>query len=428
MVIKTLRSSWLIACAVCCASSYAEVQTEDLQRAIDVLAGQDSTQCKEWAVQLLEQAAGEDFPLAYHVLGMHSKYAVEGKQDFKAAYDYFSRGAALGDATCCYDCGFMKYKGLGTEQSYAEAVQYFKQAAESGHATAIYMLGLCYRNGYGVEPDSAYSYYFLNMAAEMGATEAVTELLSELPENEGIIPSESEEVDVPVYDEMPGIVPYLPLNKKVLAGRYEGILMTYDWSGEWPLSAKPLVVDMSVNDAQVTGTWIAETDTIGFSATMADDGTLSFDQTESTLFERYAPDFYAHFRFDQVDVNYRNGLLTGQLRLYSLDEQEPARPMYVALRHTLYAEGYSAEDESCNIMAYSSPTTHAVTVKFELPEDVPSVQVSLLTQGGLKVADYQYGAMQSGINTVTFTPSLQPGYYAIRVVAGEHQYQTILVI
>ena len=428
MVTKTLRSSWLIAGALCFASSYAEVQTEDLQRAVDVLAGRDSTQCKEWAVQLLEGAVKEDCPLACHILGMYYKYAEEGKQSFQTAYDYFQRGANLGDATCCYDCGFMKYKGLGTEQSYAEAVDYFGRAAEGGHATAIYMLGLCYRNGYGVEPDSAYSYYFLNMAAEMGADEAAEELLRELPENEGILPTEVNDVDVPVYDEMPDIVPYLPLNKKVLAGSYEGILVTYDWSGEWALSAKPLVVDMSVDDAQVQGTWRADGDTVCFKATMKDDGTLSFDQTESKLYERYAPEFYAHFRFEQFDVNYRNGLLTGQLRLYSLDEQEPARPMYVTLRHTTYADGYSAEDESCNIMAYSSPVTHAVTLKFELPEDVPSVHVSLLTQGSLKVADYQYGAMQSGVNTVTFTPSLQPGYYAIRVWAGEHQFQTIVVI
>ena len=159
-----------------------------------------------------------------------------------------------------------------------------------------------------------------------------------------------------------------------------------------------------------------------------EDGTLHFDETERKLEERYSPAFWAHYRFEQVDVNYRKGILTGRLRLYSLDEQEPSRPMYVSLRQTERADGGQPEDEFLNIVAYVSPNQHTVTLKFELPEDVASVRVGLYTQSGLHVADYQYGEMSAGVNTLTLQPSLTPGYYAIYVWAGTHLYQTLIVI
>lgn len=424
---KILLYSWLSVCALSSSPLRAEVGEANLQRAIDVLAGRDSTQSQDWAVQQLQQAC-DSIPFAHHILGMHYKYAEGGQQDFRKAYEHYSLGAEQGDAWCCYDCGFMKYKGLGTTQSYTEAVDYFQRAAEGGHAEAIYMLGLCYRNGFGVEPDAALCHFFLNMAAEMGSTKAADELLKELPENEGEAMTLANDLNLPVGEKMLDIVPYVPLNKRVLAGSYEGVLVTYDWSGEWALAEKKITLDMAVNAETATGFLASETDSIGFVANVSDDGTLAFNHTESALYERYSPDFYSRFRFDEIAVNYRNGILTGRLRLYSLDEQEPGRPMYIALRHTAYADGSSANDENDNIVAYASPETHTITLKFELPEDVPNVGISFYNQNTLKVAEYQCGAMEVGIKTLTLNPSLDAGYYAIRVWAGGRQYQTIIII
>jgi hypothetical protein len=443
---------------------------DDLQYAVSVLVGQDTTQTREWAlnwlletqdtvadasvqnllgmaymkgwgteadtaraVGFLQQSVDGGYAPACHNLGMYYKYAPQGKQDFGKAYGLFREGANLDDGTCCYDCAFMLYKGLGTSQSYAEAIPLLEKAAEQGHADAIYMLGLCYRNGYGVEPDSTLSYFFLNMAAGMEVEEAAEELHRPLPENMALTREEmpvAAERQVVVEEEMPSVVSHIPLNRQVLAGRYEGVVVTYDWSGEWALKETPLTLGLEVTTAAdtVKGSWQMGTDTIGFHARLSDDGTLHFDKTERALEERYAPGFWAHFRFEQAAVNYRQGMLTGRLRLYSLDEQEPGRPMYVSLRQTERADGGSPEDEFLNIVAYVSPNQHTVTLKFELPEDVPSAQVGFYNQNGLKLSEHAYGALPAGVTTLTLHPSLTPGYYAIRVQAGTHLYQTLVVI
>ena len=465
---------WLCAATGTCAWAQVLTQQEDslrqdeLQYAVSVLVGQDTTQTREWAlswlletqdtvadaavqnllgmaymkgwgteadtvraVGFLQQSVDGGYAPACHNLGMYYKYAPRGKQDFGKAYSLFCEGANLDDGTCCYDCAFMLYKGLGTAQSYAEAIPLLEKAAEQGHADAIYMLGLCYRNGYGVEPDSTLSYFFLNMAAGMEVEEAAEELLRELPENVGLLEMPiAEERDVKVSEEMPDIIPYLPLNRRVLSGQYEGVLVTYDWSGEWALSEQPLSLTLRVNETldKAEGRWIQAEDTIAFGAQLLDNGTFCFDDNEHLLQERYASSFWEHFRFEQVDMNYRHGILTGRLRIYSEDEQEPGRPMYVSLRQTEFAEGLRPEDENANIVAYVSPGTHAVTLKFELPEDVPSARVGFYNQNGLKLSEFEYGAMQAGITTLTLQPSLTLGYYAIYVWAGEHVYQTLILI
>lgn len=436
---------------------------EEMRLAVDVLKGKDTSNSKEWAVQLLEESLETErdafalnvlsiaylhgigvepdtmkavaymeesgamgFKLAYHNLGMFYKYATDGKQDFVKAYEAFNKGALAGSASCCYDTGFMLYKGLGCQQDYTAAVELFRQAADQDHASALFMLGLCYRNGYGVERDSERANFYLERAAQLNNRDAMEELLKEEPENNPHRRFVNVDASMEVPATMPDIAPYIPDNKSAIAGNYEGILVTYDWSGENVISERPLIVNMKEKNDRFDGSWIQDSDTILFQATATKLGELKFDSTEVVLYDRYSDDYKALYKFEKADIAYNDHSLSGQLRLYSLEEMEPERPMYVYLRKEILSENEMSEENGSRIYSYPNPFISQVTLKFELKENVPSAQIHLYSQSGINKQNYELGALSAGEQTFTITPNIFEDTYIVHVIAGKYKYQTII--
>ena len=443
---------------------FGQPDKEEMRLAVDVLKGKDVSRDKAWAVTLLEESQDVEqnafvqnvlgiaylhglgteadtlkailyfetsgllgFKMAYHNLGMYYKYASAGRQDFVKAYESFRRGAELRDPSCCYDCGFMMYKGLGCEQNYPEAVTLFQNAADFNHPAALYMLGLCYRNGYGVNADTAIGNAYLRQSADLGCVGAMDEMEREIPENLslGFVEMPGQTFEVPT--EMPNINPFLPVDNKNIAGQYNGILVTYDWSGKFVTNEKPLNVSVSVKADTISGLWIQGTDTIMYAAIIDKDGSITFDNTESYLYDRYSYNFMSKYRFEKVNLNVDNDFITGQLRLYSLDEKEPSRPMYVSLVKESYSDLASTELNKTNrLKAYANPYDNKVTLKFFLDTAVPSAMVRYYNRMGQAVLQCSLGAMNAGEHSYTMFPNLPDGYYTINLTAGECIYQTII--
>ncbi len=245
-----------------------QINYDDMRLAVDVLKGKETTHDKTWAVNVLEESletkrdafalnvlsiaylhglgvkpdtakavaymeesGANGFRMAYHNLGMYYKYLDPSKQDFVKAYESFRKGANAGSPICCYDAGFMLYKGLGCQQNYKDAFELFRKASETDHVPSLYMLGLCYRNGYGVERDEDAARFLLDRASSYGYRHAMDELNREKPENDPRkhFVNIDETMEIPAT--MPDIEPYIPDNKGALAGKYQGVLVTYDWSG-----------------------------------------------------------------------------------------------------------------------------------------------------------------------------------------------------
>lgn len=460
---KKLRTSLvLVALFLMGLPTYGQTK-EEMRLAVDVLKGKDTSESQEWAVQLLEEsleterdafalnvlsiaylhglgteadtlkavaymeesgAAG--YKLAYHNLGMFYKYATNGKQDFVKAYEAFSKGALTGSATCCYDAGFMLYKGLGCQQDYAAAVDLFRQAADRDHASALFMLGLCYRNGYGVERDSERAKFYLERAAKLNNADAMEELLKEEPENNPNRRFVNVDASMEVPEMMPDIEPYLPDNRSAIAGTYRGILVTYDWSGENVISEKPLAVNMNEKDGNFDGLWIQGNDTIFFRAGATDQGELKFDSTEVVLYDRYSDDYKALYKFEKADISYFDNSLSGQLRLYSMEEMEPERPMYIYLKRDGNSADEPSEDGNGKIYSYPNPFESQVTLKFELAENVSSAQIHLYSQAGINKQNFNLGALSAGEHAFTITPDIAEDIYIVHVIAGKYKYQTII--
>ena len=64
------------------------------------------------------------------------------KGDFDGAFKYFTKAAALGDASAHYDLSIMYKKGDGVEKDEKKATYHLEEAAIRGHAYARYNLGV----------------------------------------------------------------------------------------------------------------------------------------------------------------------------------------------------------------------------------------------------------------------------------------------
>ena len=442
----------------------AQLNYDDMRLAVNILKGRETTHSKEWAVDLLEESLKTErdaftlnvlgmaylhglgaepdtakavayleesgaggYKMAYHNLGMYYKYLDLPKQDFVKAYEAFRKGVEAGSPTCCYNQGFMLYKGLGCEQDYTKAADLFLKAAEKGHVTALFMLGLCYRNGYGVERDAERAHFYLERAAKFDYRDAMEELEKETPEND---PNRhfmniDETMEIPAT--MPDIEPYVPRNTGSLAGKYQGVLVTYDWSGQHVISERPLTVDMREDNGHLDGLWLQGSDSLRFNADVTERGELRFDSTEVVMYDRYSQGRRQQYRFEKADVCCTDDYISGQLRLYSMTEREPGRPMYLCLRRCAYPMGETADSGESKIWTYPNPFSSQVTIKFELEESCKSAKVCLYTRDGINKQNFTLGALEAGEHSYTLTPDVSDGIYVLHVIADQHVYETLII-
>jgi TPR repeat protein len=99
--------------------------------------------------------------------GLAYKNGINVDIDFQKAFQFFSQGAALGDAQCQYAVAYMLFKGLGCIQDYQTAAQIFATGAKAGRDNSSYFYGLCLRNGYGVQRNEDSAKYYLQYAAKL---------------------------------------------------------------------------------------------------------------------------------------------------------------------------------------------------------------------------------------------------------------------
>lgn len=377
----------------------------------------DSSQVRLW----FEKAGENGYSLAYHNLGMTYKYGKSGfKQDFHNATSCFKKGADKGSLLCSYDYAFMLYKGLGCQQNYSEAVCYFSKAAEQLHAPSLYMLGLCYRNGFGVEKDVERGLSYLHRAEVLGFGAALEELRREN--------AESESDPYMEYNNLPLSMPNITTEfteTHSLIGVYEGVLVQYDWSGQYIIGEKPIKMNIAMEDGGLTGLFSVNGKDTYYHANMTHDGRLRFNKGAIVMEERYTGVNGVAYRLENADFNVWNDKLVGRLNLYSEKLKEPERPIYLELYKTTDTQQLKFADGS--IMISPNPFNNQFIANFELIEDVPSVEVRMYNNSGVQVFKKVFGFMQKGNNTLVITPLLRRGTYVLNIKAGSQVLRRVVV-
>ena len=384
----------------------------------------DSTQATLW----LERAGEAGYHDAYHNLGMMYKDGQCGiRQDFAKAARYFNVGAMANSVMCYYDMGYMLYKGLGCRQDYAKAAGLFAKGVDLDHSPCLYMLGLCYRNGYGVERDTARASFLLGRAAELSYGAAIEEQLRELPENSWNSLTAHMEQAMQAPASMPAIEPMVA-DIASIPGEYQGSLVTYDWSGKYIINERPLSISMTMADGVVSGKWCDGIDTVSFAATVGTDGKLIFKEGAMRRHERYTEEHPVLYRFKSADITSMGGSLTGSLRLYSVTQREPERPMYISLAKVgTQGRQAAADSTETRLKAYPNPFSGDVTLSFDLTEDVASARICLYSQAGVNVLNATTGALAAGHHSFTITPNVHDGMYVAHVTAGSSRFRAIII-
>lgn len=443
-------------------SSMAQTAKSDVVEAIDILKGKSLSKTAKWAVDLLcsvedeslkptalnalgiaylnglgvakdstmaikylEEAGKCGSANAYYNLGLIMKNAPHEKQDFAKALRYFEEGAKTGALNCCYLAGYMYYKGLGCEQDYKRAVEYFKKDEERISLSCQYMLGLCYRNGFGVEIDDQKADEYLQYAAKGNYLFAIEETLRL---NAEILPStvlsDNNELNTP--EEMPDAEPFIDKNTD-LSGTYKGIIVTYDWSGKQIVKEDNLTVTFNKAGDSYHGVWMQGSDTLAVNASLGADGILRFADTHFYMNDRYFEDTKIESQFQNASLALVGPSLTGSLRLYSLTEREPQRPMYLSLSKPM-GDSRSEDPNYCYMAAYPVSGTDKIEVRFLLPKEVKNASVYLTDQSGLYVKSYNTGALSAGQQRFTISTKLNNGLYVVRMKADELHGQTTIML
>lgn len=436
---------------------------EDVKLAVKVLKGLDNSNGKDWAVDILRHAAEIDssayamnalgmaymkgigveqddsltafwlecaghagFIEAYHNLGTF--YKNRSQQDFIRSTDSFRKGAEAGSIMCIYDYGFMLYKGIGCKQDYAQAANLFRRGADYDHSPCLYMLGLCYRNGYGVVKDEAKALFYLNRAATLSYRFAMEELNRELPENSWDYLCSDIDFLMEIPATMPDISP-LVTEVSLLSGDYKGVLVTYDWSGQNVINERPLTLTANVVGKELSGQWCENGDTVLVKASISEEGRLFFNEGSIKRKERYVEEGLVRYRFESADICVNGDYITGTLRLYSMKEREPERPMYIALCKNSLSDETCVSDKQnkCHIYASPNPFTNNVTINFELAEDVFQAKAHIYSQSGSNVQSFSLGSLAAGKHSVSLHPNIRDGIYVLAVSANHQQLRTIIV-
>lgn len=439
----------------------AQVTKDDVAEAVDVLKGNSISHTSEWAFRILQDAEDESirpearnalgvaylkglgvekdsamavkyfeeagkcgYASAYYNLGLIMKGAPYGKQDFTKALGYFEEGARLGALNCCYLAGYMYYKGLGCRQDYSRAVEYFLKDEKGISLSCQYMLGLCYRNGFGVEKDDRKADGYLRKAALGNYRFAIEETLRENAEVEPPVRLSDSDADTP--ESMPDVEAFIDRSTD-LSGTYSGIIVTYDWSGAQVVREESLSVSFRKTGDSYSGIWIQGTDTLAVNAGIGTDGILRFEDSRMFIKDRYLEGSRIESLFQDASLALLGPSLTGGLRLYSLTEREPQRPMYLSLTRVQDDTGGNAS-AGCHMAAYPVAGSSQIEVHLRLPRDIGNAALYLSDQSGLPVRSYSLGALGSGEHRFTISTNLRNGLYVVSMKADDLRGHTTIML
>jgi TPR repeat protein len=390
-----------------------------------------------------EKASSLGYDRSSYNLAMIYRRGIGVEQNFETALYYLKEAAKFGNPQTLYGIGYFYYKGLGVEQSYSNAIKFFEIAASHQHAMAAYMLGLCYRNGYGVERDIARGNLWLEEAKLLGNIRANAELMKDSPERplhfvqtNSIIASLKEK-SLETHQR----ITHSAHSCTSIEGRYTGVLITYDWSGKYPVSESFLDVTFEQRGNNIWVRWMEEGATEVVATATLTDSTLIF--TEAVYFKK------DHFRrqnprawnFVKATLNYINEagqvVLSGNLHLYSPDIKEPGQPRTFVLQpkqtenliadKPIFNVGNELFFSTNTVFVYPNPFTDYLNVSFMLEED-SNCEIEIYSISGALLHRQRLGKLREGVHRHQVNiGSFVYGTYVLRLIYGDRSYTTIII-
>ena len=128
-------------------------------------------------IEYITKAAEKGYIAAIERLGTYYDQGLEGLAPNPVlSFEWYMKGAELGDASCEYGVGFDYLTGKGVEKDYEEAARWILKSAEKGYVEAEYTIGIMVLRGIYFESDIENSKDWFRKAAAQGHESALEEL------------------------------------------------------------------------------------------------------------------------------------------------------------------------------------------------------------------------------------------------------------
>ena len=365
------------------------------------------------------------------------------EQNFETAFRYLKIASESEHPQTLYGVGFFYYRGLGVEQSYSKAIEYFMAAASQQHGMSAFMLGLIYRNGFGVERDIAQGNLWLEKARTLGNTRAAAELSADSPEHaldfaeNRRVATVSREKKSEAHEK----VNHSVSPRTNISGSYTGLLVTYDWSGRYPLSESSIDVTFRQNGSDILVSWIQEgaTEVIA-TATLTDYGLIFNDGSyyKYDHFRRQTPRRWNFVRATFNNVNQDGAVfLHGNLHLYSPETSKPGQPMSFVLQSRQPQIAFVDEPafnidnalflDTDLVLVYPNPFTDHLNVSFSLERET-NCDITIYSIIGRLLHRERLGQLSSGIHHYQINTGWRAsGNYILRLTCGSCSYSRIVI-
>ncbi len=401
-----------------------------------------------------EKAAAKGHLRSINNLGMFYYLGLGVEQNFETAFRYAKKAAESGESLFVHRLGHFYERGYGCEQSYEKALKCCRYAAEKNLRGAMYTLGLYYRNGYGVERDTAVANFWFEKAKQLGHPLPDIEL-ADMPERP---------LEVIPMDKVPKAagskkrkstsrehVKHAVGKSDYIGGEYTGAIITYDWSGQYPLRENFLDVTFEQSGSELIVKWVEEYATeVEARATLTDsvlifhEATYTINNMDDRQKQRTRKDLN-EWDFVNAALSYvnENGqvILSGNLRLRNHLTKEPGRPTYLVLQRkqpqldtdTINDPAIEVTPETNNpvfvshVLVYPNPFADHLTLSFSLEQQSPC-EINVYSVSGVLVFKQRLGMLEPGIHRYQMNTShYTNGIYILTLICGDQvSSQTII--
>ena len=220
---------------------------------------------------------------------------------------------------------------------------------------------------------------------------------------------------------------HLPPLGSFLSGRYQGYVITYDWSREYVINISPLILSLSVENNQVTGRWVEEDTITAQIKAVLRGATLSFFDSAYERPNHYNPDpFRSEFKTALLSLSTDGASvwLTGSLEFFSDITMEPMQPVSICLRSAAEeeaaAEGEEKAAQGAKLIGFTNTFTGKFCLSIDMEEEV-DVHAALFTPSGTLVMEADCGRLLPGRNIVPLPGAVEPGLYKVRIRYGNNE-------
>lgn len=360
--------------------------------------------------------------------------------NYKKGVGLFQKAAEQGNLNGMFGLGYMYLKGLGIEQDYNKSFNLFYNASKEQHVASIHFLGYCYEYGFGVEKNMENAVYCYEFAAAQGYQQSIVRLdelknadLKSVALLNASLHAEFEQQKL--IPERCNIMHQSDLTtSEMLEGTWEGILYTYDWSGQQIIEKQQVQLEMDKVETYYYLSLDADfTHTQGevyFDATGAYFDGLELKVKDS--FGEFVDQRFLSMKFELLQQNGQNYWI-GKVESFVDRHQEPGAPAIIVLKLKSGATATSFQStelqrhEGLHLMIFPNPFNHTLNVNFELHES-SQVAITLYTTDGKKIKSLvENQPMEAGSHQLTFNEELPKGIYLLDFAYGkEHHVQRII--